>query len=48
VISRIITKDVHVEPGTFLDHGQADTSGANDSDRFACDLIAEKRQEWMS
>ncbi len=47
MICRIVAKDVHVEPGAFLDHRQADTSGADDGDRFASDLVTEERQERM-
>jgi hypothetical protein len=47
LISRVVAEDIHVESGTFFDHGQADASCANDGDRFARDLIAKEREERM-
>ena len=47
MISRVIAKNIHVEARAFLDHGQPDSSRADDGDRLARHLVAEKRQERM-
>ncbi len=47
MIRRVVAKHVHVEPRTLLDHRQTDPPCTNDRDGFACDLVAEKRQERM-
>src|SRR5437764_2858874 len=41
---RIVTKNIHVEPGTFLDHGQSDPPGSNDRDGLSGYLVTEKWQ----
>ena len=47
LIGRIVAKDIHVEPGAFLDHGQANPSGADNRDRLSCDFVPQKRQVGM-
>src|SRR5437764_11473596 len=37
--SRVVAKDVHFEPRTFLYHGQADAARADDRDGFSGDLV---------
>src|SRR6266496_6316460 len=44
LISRIVAKNIHIESSTFLDHGQADTAGADNRDGFAGDFIAQEGQ----
>ena len=44
LISRVIAQNVHIEPGAFLDHGQANAAGADDRDSLAGYFVAKKRQ----
>ena len=44
LICRVKAEHVHVEAGAFLDHGEADTPGANDGDGFSGHFVAEKGQ----
>src|SRR5947207_12431039 len=47
LINRVVTKDIHIEPGAFLDHRQTDAAGADNRDGFARDLIAKEWQKRM-
>ena len=44
LICRVITKNIHVEPGTFLDHGKSDPPSSNDRDSLAGYLVTKKWQ----
>src|SRR6516165_9820615 len=47
LICGVIAQNVHIKPGAFLNHGQADSPRTDDGDRFASDLVAKKRKVWM-
>src|SRR5881394_4088312 len=42
LISRVVAEDIHVESSALLDHGQADTAGADNRDGFAGNFIAQE------
>ena len=44
LIRRVVAQNIHIEPGTFLDHGQADPPGADDGHSLARHFVSEKRQ----
>ena len=47
LVGRVVAQHVHIEAGAFLDHGQSDTSRADDRDRFPGDFVPQKRQVRM-
>src|SRR5215475_808370 len=47
LVRRVVAENVHVEAGTFLNHGQADSARADDGDRLSGDFIAEEGQGWV-
>src|SRR5215469_15077789 len=40
LVRGIVAEHIHVEAGAFLDHGEPDAAGADNGDRFACNLVA--------
>ena len=47
LINRVVTRDIHIEPGAFLDDRQTDAASADNRDGFARDLIAKEWQKRM-
>ena len=47
LVGGVVAQDVHVEASAFLDHGEANASGADDGDGLAGNLIAEEWQIGM-
>src|SRR5437868_11137346 len=47
LINRVVTRDIHIEPGAFLDDRQTDAASADNCDGFARDLIAKEWQKRM-